>query len=308
MARRPMRRLLAGSVGVALGALASPVSGQSLGTMLDSLHQAARSAPQSAWVRVLDSVTLVAGHAGLRDVSVCLLVDVSGCVPSLADVARERRTENRPPGELFVDLANAVRQIHVGLRRDLRDLNVPAARIDSTLTPTRQLEDLTQALAFERAQQRLNRYDIKYGPGAPPLNGVEVVVNYLLQGVPGFGPGEDGPGPLEFVASYSTTGATNTNAQLKGVRLISSSRFGVRVYDFGHTRSGKSILGALVPTDYSIGWSAIAGANAPLQSPLAKSLRGGVFVGLGALYGAYTRVGGNQVVVGLSQQLLPFTF
>jgi hypothetical protein len=303
-----MRRRLVGAAGVMIGLIAPSLSAQSLGTMLDSLHQAARSAPQSAWVRVLDSVTVVVGHAGLRDVSVCLLLDSPGCLPSLADVAKERRAENRPPGEMFVDLANAMRQIHTGLRRDLRDLGVPAARVDSTLTPTRQLEDATQALAFERAQQRLNRYDIKYGPGAPPLNGVEVIVNYVLQRVPGFGPGADGPGPLEFVASYSTTGATNSSAQLTGIRLISSSRFGVRYYDFSRTRSSKSIVGALVPADYSIGWSAIAGANAPLQSPLAKSLRGGLFVGLGALYGAYTRVGGNQVIVGLSQQLLPFTF
>src|SRR6185437_15592984 len=127
--------------------------------------------------------------------------------------------------------------------------------VEPLFTPVIALQKKLENADFARAESRLNRYDIKYGPSSPALNGVEVILNYALQFVPlPF----DSPGPIELVASYSPTGATASSAQWRSFRLIANTRVGVRVYDFDRKANTKSLVESLRPTYYSLGYTGIA--------------------------------------------------
>ncbi len=91
------------------------------------------------------------------------------------------------------------------LRTALEEAGVSKTRIISLREPVTlyQRSQLTQA--YTRNQLRLNRYAQKFGPGAPRLNVAEALLAYAFQGVYPFGPGDKGPGPLEWVAGYSTS-------------------------------------------------------------------------------------------------------
>lgn len=312
MARRALTRALGLAIASALPA-AAQATDHRVGAMLDSLHRAVErfdstrtAAP--GWIRVLDSLTRVVDAAGARDVTVEQLLRAARQEQSFKDIARLRRNENHSPTSAVPPrLALGLRQTHVGLRGAYVARGAPAPAIDSILTPTRELQESFRGVAAVDAESRLNRYEIKYGPGAPPLNAVEVLANFALQWVPGFRAGPSGPGPLEMIASYSTSGATAENASVNSIHLVSTTRVGVRVYDFSG-QNGKSIVDALRPAEFSFGWAAIAGENAPLQAPLARTLRGGGFLGVGPLYAALTMVRGKQLVIGASGQLVPYVF
>jgi hypothetical protein len=312
MARRALSRAITLALVTGLPAAAQSTEHR-VGAMLDSLHAGvARFHPTgqgaAAWTRVLDSLTTVVDEARARDVTVEQLVRAARQEQTWRDIARRRRNENYSPSDAVPPrLSVGLRQAHVGLRGLFVATGAQTAAIDSVLTPTRELQESFRGIAAVDAESRLNRYEIKYGPGSPPLNGIEVLANYALQWIPGFGPGPKGPGPLELVAAYSTSGATAEDGSVKSLRLVSGTRVGLRVYDFSG-RNAKSIVDALRPTEFSFGWAGIAGENAPLQAPLARTLRGGGFVGLGPLYAALTVVRGRQLVIGASRQLVPYVF
>jgi hypothetical protein len=91
------------------------------------------------------------------------------------------------------------------LRVALEEAGISKMRIISLREPVTlyQRSQLTQA--YTRNQLRLNRYAQKFGPGAPRLNVLEALLAYSFQGIYPFGPGTSGPGPLEWVAGYSTS-------------------------------------------------------------------------------------------------------
>lgn len=305
--RRPRSALTRALVVATFTAASLPAqSATRVGAMLDSLHRATSVAPiaraDSAWVRVLDSLTIVVNDAGVRDTTIAGLVRAARPGETFKDVARRRREQNMPDDRLFLaQLGIVLRQTHVGLRQALRDAGATPGVLDPILTPTRELQVAFENVARVDVERRLRRYEIKYGPGSPPLNGIEVLANYALQWVPGFGPGRDGPGPLELVAAYSTSSVTADDASVKTVRLTSATRVGVRFYRFNEKD-------AFLPRNFSLGWSGIAGTTAPLQAPLARTLRGGGFVGAGPMFAALTFVRGRQLVIGASSQLVPYVF
>lgn len=305
--RRSRSALTVGLAGAACFAGSLPAQSTArVGAMLDSLRRATTVAPiardDSVWIRVLDSLTIVVNDAGVRDTTIAGLVRAARPAETLKDVARLRREQNTPDDRAFLTrLGIALRQTHVGLRQALRDAGATASVLDPILTPTRELQIAFENVARGDVERRLHRYEIKYGPDSPPLNAIEVLANYALQWVPQFGPGRDGPGPLELVAAYSTSSVTAEEASVKSLRLTSATRLGIRWYRFG---DGSSV----VPRNFSFGWSGIAATTAPLQAPLARTLRGGGFFGVGPAFAAMTFVRGRQLVIGTSSQLVPYVF
>jgi hypothetical protein len=92
------------------------------------------------------------------------------------------------------------------LKSALESAGMTDDRIDSLLAPVE--SNYREALKIAKAKNLriVDRYLQKFGPGAPQLNLLETFAASVLQHAgPPFGPGENGTGPLEMVAGYSTT-------------------------------------------------------------------------------------------------------
>src|SRR5205085_7436920 len=93
------------------------------------------------------------------------------------------------------------------------------------------VQDALLRRALDRANERLRRYEIKFGSRSVPLNWVELgLYQMAFQRLPGFGPSvTKGPGPWEPVASYSPAYATLRNEKPVGAALL---ELGTRHYNF----------------------------------------------------------------------------
>jgi hypothetical protein len=169
----------------------------------------------------------------------------------------------------------------------------------------------THALAFAQAAStdKLRRYEVKFGANAPRLNPVETSLNWLLERVPGIGfaPNSRGPGPLEVVASYTTTDLT-TDGGAQNPRLASAANLGLRVYTFD-TTSTRGTLGQIFhPSSISFGASAFSPTDRPLDSPLRTGRRFGGFFDWGSLR-VSAALGQNwRAMIGTGAQLIPHLF
>ena len=168
------------------------------------------------------------------------------------------------------------------------------------------------ATAKERNLEKLRRYEIKYGPKSPRLNAPEVGLNYIAQRMPGFGATSDGwPGPLEMVATYSTTELTvvrNSNHDLRA-HVVSASHFGVRKYQFGRNwGTGGRLTGLLKPAHIAAGATLMGPTDRVLGSPFKHGRRIGGFVSWGDVLIGF--VGGPERRVLLSRNLkvIPYLF
>ncbi len=95
------------------------------------------------------------------------------------------------------------------------------------------LASLQLADSMNRNSQILARYEKKFGPGSVQLNPVETLFNYLFQGVPGFGPDQNGnPGAGEWIAAYNTSYLTYQDINSK-FQLVAAAEVGYRHYFLG---------------------------------------------------------------------------
>lgn len=123
---------------------------------------------------------------------------------------------------------------------------------DSLLRPVTVLQREMWLESLAQNLGKLRRYEQKFGPRSPRLNGVEAVANYFAQIVPWFGPDENGwPGPLEIVASYDTAYLTVADRQPD---LVSTAGFGIRCYLFADGwGEADGLVGMLKPAYFSLG-------------------------------------------------------
>lgn len=169
-------------------------------------------------------------------------------------------------------------------------------------------------LATAKAQnlEKLRRYEIKYGPNSPRLNAPEVGLNYLAQRMPGFGPTSDGwPGPLEIVATYSTTELTvvrNTNRDLRA-RVVSASHFGLRKYQFGKGwGNGGGFTGILKPAHIAAGATLMGPTDQVLGSPFRRGRRAGGFVSWGDILVGFVAGPERRVLLSRNLKVIPYLF
>lgn len=169
-------------------------------------------------------------------------------------------------------------------------------------------------LAAAKAQnlEKLRRYEIKYGPKSPRLNAPEVGLNYFAQRMPGFGPSSDGwPGPLEIVATYSTTELTlvrNSNRDLRG-RVVSASHFGVRKYQFGKGwGNGGGFTGILKPAHMAAGATLMGPSDQVFDSPFKRGRRTGAFIGWGDILVGFVAGPERRVLLSRNLKVIPYLF
>lgn len=154
----------------------------------------------------------------------------------------------------------------------------------------------------------LRRLERKYGPGSAKLNGVEVLLSYVLQGTHAFGINRQTgyPGPFEAVLAYSAAYVTRADDDM---RLVSVAEIGLRHYMFGKGWGGPGRLAALIRPRYVSAGLALSGeSDDPLASPLQGASRYGAFFGWGESKVAYLGGDNKRLLFTQQVQIIPWLF
>jgi len=172
------------------------------------------------------------------------------------------------------------------------------------------LRDIQRGAVFDRLQDRLQHFAIKYGPGSPRLNAVEAAANFFVfQRLPGFKPGSNGVSPLEFVSGYSTSYGTVANDAATAMSVV---EVGVRIYNWGFDPSPESVPSALKPRYWALGLAASSEKDGALRVPWEKNrdTRYGPFASWGDFKVAYLLGEDDdwRVMVSRQLQLIPHLF
>lgn len=309
-------------VALAIVAIVPPLAAQApptftVGEMLDRTQQCAASAHFSAVKpepsRLLDSVIAVLRATDVTGATVGDMAAAStGNQATLRQVLRwDRRSTSAMVQPAVQGSMLAFRQI-VTSRLDsvLRD----SLGDDSTrtcLAPVEAFRDRFQELSQQTLTDRLRRYEVKYGPEAPKLNAVEVLVNYLAQWVWPFAGTEAGPSPFELVTSYSAADLAVSSMDSAGthVTLASGTQLGVRVYLFGPGRgSGSRIDRFLKPTHVAFGVVSMNESTQGLNGPFEGHQQVGGFLSWGNARVAFAGGSNWRLMLSVGSQLLPYLF
>ena len=180
------------------------------------------------------------------------------------------------------------------------------ARSEALLQPFFDVSRCLRQGAMDQSLERLRRYEIKFGPGSPQLNGLEVATNYVAQRSRWFGPDSDGfPGPLELVSSYAPTYIFYTDKP----RAASAAEFGLRLYNFtARDDSASWIRGLLRPRYWAAGVAVLNEREETLAWPWQGNARTGPFINWGPMRVAYIVEGRNRLLVSRNIQLIPLVF
>lgn len=177
------------------------------------------------------------------------------------------------------------------------DEKLDESTTDALLQPVTQLQEAQLQISLNESIERLRRYERKFGPGSAPLNGPEILLNYLLQRAPGFGPHANGPGPLEAVLSYSSAYLTFKNQEPAAVSIL---EIGLRHYNFGAGWGGSGFAGYLKPGYFTFGLAIAGEKDGAFTWPFRGKERLGAFFSWGDIKVAY--LGGNDSRWLLSRQ------
>lgn len=199
---------------------------------------------------------------------------------------------------------------HSGGARDRMRTALPAEVFKAADDAVEEYNDDALAGAIGRMDRRLDRYEVKFGPGSPKLNLIEMALNAALQGTKPFRPNDDGPSPNELVLGYSTAWATVTDDQAKAVSTL---ELGWRRYDLGwNERVHSSWRGLLRPRYASMGIVLAETRDGALRWPLDgvrdAGTRAGPFLSLGDLRFAYLFGPSSRFLMSRQVQLLPNLF
>ena len=165
--------------------------------------------------------------------------------------------------------------------------------------------------AQEEGLARLHRYEIKYGPGSPRLNVVEVALNAGLERLSLFGPGPRGPSPWEALLAYSTSYVTvDDHGDAKAVSVLEA---GLRRYTFSWDPQERRLWLRLLRPRYGSAGVAIAEARDgalrwPLRGASEKSTRVGPFLTWGDYKVAVLVGSDSRWLVSRQVHLLPNLF
>lgn len=266
--------------------------------------------------RKLDSIATQLRDAGAGPITVETMARVIGSrTASLRQTARwDSRAEELLTQSWFRAAMFSLPLIANGsISPAMRERGIPRDQVNEVLRPTDELSRRVGELALARNEEKLRRYEIKYGPESPRLNLAEVGLNYLAQlRLPLFQPTTDGwPSRYEMVAAYRTTELTVTKADGEDLkaRVVSGGQLGIRWYHFAPDwGTGDRIHRVLRPRYASTGLFLMGPRDMPLERPWGKDTRAGAFLGWGSAYVAYVWERPRRVVVGSGKQIVPYLF
>ena len=186
---------------------------------------------------------------------------------------------------------------------------VPDDSVDIILTPytALHLNELTQSIAV--SMEKLNRFERKYGPGAPQLNVAELALNYAAQWVPLLRPNADGwPSRWELVTSYVPTYVTVTGSlQRPRAYPVTVGEIGLRAYRWGRGWGGRE-GGVWRPAYVSFGVAIAGERDGAFVSPLQGTSRIGAFFGWGETKIGVLGGASRRVIVTRQMQIVPWAF
>jgi len=159
----------------------------------------------------------------------------------------------------------------------------------------------------EDSEERLRRFEVRYGPRAPRLNALESGLQFLVfQRIPGFGPVDSGPGWFEWVSSYSPTYGTQRGSQWEAVSVV---EIGIRTYIYAHGWGREGWMGMVLPSHVTVGFALADADDGALRFPNGTGKRKGVFVSWGDLKVACLDDSGEaRWLVSRQVQLIPHVF
>lgn len=214
----------------------------------------------------------------------------------------------------FADSLASLNKIAFGQLEQLLRTALTADSLGRLYAPIDEFRRRVQLAALASNQERLRRFAQKYGPSSPQLNLAEVALNYAAQlTVPGFLPDDAGaPSPYEIVATYRTTDLTAARGSESKLtaRVVSTAQLGVRKYSFKEGCGiGSRFADLLSPCQSSLGVFMMGPDDAPLRRVWGSGNRAGLYAARGKYHLGFVALGGGRrVVVGVDQQLVPFTF
>ncbi|HEY9228161.1 MAG TPA: hypothetical protein VIP11_16010, partial [Gemmatimonadaceae bacterium] len=177
-------------------------------------------------------------------------------------------------------------------------------RYSAWTTTSEAWEWTADAAALNGGLGRLSKYERKFGPTSPRLNGAEVVVNYLAQWVPGFRSSAlGGPSHWELVASYAPAYVTRFEEK---ITPISAAEFGFRRYLFGEGFGKTGIKGVFRPSYWSVGVLTASNLNGALIYPWRARERSGGFISWGSVKVGYIKRDRGSWMVSKQFQAIPF--
>ena len=181
-----------------------------------------------------------------------------------------------------------------------------SAEAGIVLTPWTQFYRALLERSRDESLEKLRRFERKFGPDSARLNGAEVLLNYGLPTLPGFGPDAQGwPGRFEAVAAYSPTYVTWADGD---ARMASVGEFGLRAYFFGESWGRAGAWGLLRPAFATFGMAVTSERDSPLRWPWEGDARVGAFVGWGEVKVAYVAGPNARLLVSRQFQLVPLVF
>lgn len=270
--------------------------------------------PSAAPVPTLDMLTRVIGRLdrpGVRDLPLSAVLDFIDSTrrAGLGHVARYnlRGVDVNLGGGDAADV-DTLRRLMAAELRDALEARTPAISDDSVdliLEPLTALNFLNLKLSLAVSVEKLNRFERKYGPDAPKLNGAEVVLNYLAQWVPLFQPDDEGwPSRWEVVSSFVPWYLSIENGKATSVTAIEG---GLRAYLWNRGWGGES-GGVWRPGYVSFGVVLVGEQDGTFASPFRDTRRVGAFVGWGAIKLAYVSGPRSRLLFTRQLQVLPWVF
>ncbi|MDP1571290.1 MAG: hypothetical protein Q8L86_14950 [Vicinamibacterales bacterium] len=283
----------------ALAAVDAAVARTAFDTASPSLH------------RELQAALGVVRQSDALDWSVEDIAEAFAERPRLADIARlSSVSEGRREAVARVrSLDPPLTQAGAIIDNDLTELLIAragSAEAGVVLAPWTRFYAALLERSRDESLEKLRRYERKFGPGSARLNGAEVLLNYTLQNLPGFGPdAQEWPGRFEAVAAYSSSYITWADDE---ARMASVGEFGLRAYFFSESWGRSGLPGLLRPAFATVGLAVANEREGPLRWPWKGDARVGAFLTWGEVKVAYVGGTNARLLVSRQFQFLPLVF
>lgn len=248
--------------------------------------------------RILDRLS----RPALDSVKLQLLADH---YVSFRTVLRKQKTPLVSPLE-----AAALDTLAMLMEQSLPGALNPILGRDSTarlLDPLDAFNAARRSRSMAESNEKLKRFERKYGPGSPVRNGIEVGLNYVAQFVPLFQPNAEGwPSRVELIASYVPTYVSVPTNEAKS-RPVTVAEVGPRLFIWKPGWGGAK-GGVLRPGFVSFGVAVAGERDGALVSPFKGTSRFGGFFGWGNAKVAV--IGGHapRLLVTHTVHVIPFVF